>query len=162
MSAFVVDPSHIDVMLSVAINGPKETWPRRWTGTYVNELMDDGQTGPVTRETADLAGRALLRECIASVSYRYDGLPGPSPDPEQYEWTDFGRLLTPIETCRAIDGFEYQSCEHPGWWNSGANIFCHRFRGDLVRCMKGYEEAEWHWTAEKALARAPRRGPGIR
>jgi hypothetical protein len=165
MSAYVVDPAHIDVMLSVAINGPKETRPGRWTAPYVYELLDgDEHTGSVTRETADLAGRALLAECIASVSYRYDDAPGelpgpiPNPEVEQYEWTDFGKLLTPVEALCAIDGFEYQSCEHPDWWDSGAHHFCQRFRKGLIHCLPGYEAAEWHWTAEMALSRAPRIG----
>ncbi len=165
MSAYIVDPAHIDVMLSVAINGPKGIGPEEWIGPYVFELLDGEEyTGPVTRDSADLAGRALLSECIASVSYRYGEplgkLPGPipNPDPEQYEWTDFGQILTPVEGCCAISGFEYQSCEHPGWWDSGANHFCQRFYAALTSCIDGYDAAEWHWTTEKALARAPRAG----
>lgn len=161
MSAYVVDPAHIDVMLSVAINGPSEVRPGHWVAPYVLELLPDAEkSGPITAEVADLAGRTLLHECITSVSYRYNeplgALPGPrpNPDPEQYEWTDFGRLITAVEAFCAIDGYEYQSCEHPGWWTSGANHFCHRFRGALVRCLPGYEEAEWGWTVETALARA--------
>jgi hypothetical protein len=153
MSAYVVDPAHIDVMLSIAINGPREVRPGRWVAPYVLELVPDAEErGPITAEVADLTGRALLRECVASVSYRYKStsaeLPVPMPglDPERYEWTDFGRLITAVEALCAIDGYEYQSCEHPGWWTSGASHFCHRFRKALVRCLPGYEEAEWEWT----------------
>ena len=161
MSAYVVDPAHIDVMLSVAIAGPKES-AGHWTPPYVYELLEgDEHTGPVTAATADLAGQALLAECIASVSYLYPDdrpgqLPGPAPNPvvDQYEWTDFGRLMTAVEALCAIDGYEYQSCEHPGWWDSGAHHFCHRFRKALIRCLPGYESANRDWTAEDALARA--------
>lgn len=164
MSAYVVDPAHIDVMLSVAINGPKESLRARWTAPYVYELLEgDQHTGPVARDTAALAGRALLAECIASVSYLYPddppgGLPGPIPNPvvDQYEWTDFGRLLTPVETLKTIGSYEYQSCEHPDWWCSGSHHFCQRFRSALIECLPGFEEAESIWTAESALARAPR------
>jgi hypothetical protein len=170
MSAFVVDPAHIDVMLSVAIHGPGEVRPGRWSAPYVLELLPGAEDpGPITAKVADLAGRALLRECIASVSFHDKAasgdLPVPMPpvDAEHYEWTDFGRLLTIAEALCAIDGYEYQSCEHPGWWASGSSHFCHRFRKALVRCLPGYEEAAWEWTAEMALARAsrprwPRRG----
>lgn len=170
MSAYVVDPAHIDVLLSVAIHGPAGVPRGRWTAPYTYELFgSQGPTGPLHRADADLAGRLLLAECIASVSHRYPGdapLPGPmpTPDPEQYEWTDFGRLLAPVEACCAIDGYEYQSCEHPGWQGSGAFYFCHRFRCALIGVMPGYDGAEWHWTAEAALARAYRddTGGGIR
>jgi hypothetical protein len=148
-------------MLSVAINGPTGMPSARWTAPYVHELLDgDEHTGPITRDTADLAGRALLAECISSVSHRYDDPPGelpgliPNPEVEQYEWTDFGKLLTIVEALKAIDGYEYQSCEHPGWWDSGASHFCHRFRKALGHCLPGYEAAEWTWTAEQTLARA--------
>jgi hypothetical protein len=171
MSAYVVDPTHIDVILSVAINGPKDRTLRHpgdaWYPPYVNELLD-GRSGPLTAEGADEAGRALLAECVASVSYRYpddslEELPGPRPmpRPEQYEWTDFGRLLSAIETCCALDGYDYQSCEHPGWQASGAFWFCHRFRRALIGAMPGYADAEWHWTTEAVLARAGR-GHGAR
>lgn len=160
MSAYVVDSAHIDMMLSVAINGPREMRRGGWSAPYVSELLaGEKHTGPLTRESAELAGRALLAECIASVSYRYGAEPaGPGPisslEVEHYEWTDYGRPLTVAEACCAIDGFESQSCEHPGWWDSGAHHFCQRFRRALVRCLPGYDDANWHWTAETALVRA--------
>ena len=61
-----------------------------------------------------------------------------------------------IEACKAIDCYEYQSCEHPGWRDSGAKAFCERLRSALIGAMHGYEEAEWHWDTELAMARAPR------
>lgn len=164
MSAYIVDPAHIDMMLSVAVNGPKKSVPARWTAPYVYELLDgEEHTGPVSAATADLAGRALLAECIASVSHLYPDdppgqLPGPTPNPivDQYEWTNFHRLFSAVEALRAIDGYEYQACEHPGWWDSGAHHFCQRFRKALIKCLPGYETAERDWTAEKLLARTRR------
>lgn len=162
MSAFIVDPAHIDVMLSTALNGPKGSRgnPRMsWRAPYVDELLEGFWSGRLIREKADLAGEALLRECVASVSYRYSeplgSLPGPipNPDPEQYEWTDFGRVLTAIECCKAIDCYEFQSCEHPGWQDSGARAFCERLRGSMVGCMEGYEEAPFQWSADLVLTR---------
>lgn len=165
MSAFIVAPTHIDAILSTAINGPKGV--RRnphigWHVPYVDELLEH-YSGPLSAETADLAGRALLHECVSSVSYRYceplGNLPGPAPnpDPEQYEWTDLGQILTAIECCKAIDCYEYQSCEHAGWRDCGARAFCERARGAMIGCLDGYEQAEWEWSAELVLARAPQR-----
>lgn len=163
MSAFVVDPAHIDVLLSAAINGPSDhaRQPRvDWRAPYVIELL--GILEPLGPTTADAAGAALLRECIASVAHRYpddpEDLPGPipTPVPDQYEWTDFGRVLSAIECCKAVSCVEYQSCEHPGWADSGASSFCQRLRAAMVASMSGYGEADWHWSVEVALARAPR------
>lgn len=100
MSAFVVNPAHIDVVLSTAINGPSDarlSYGLTWHPPYVDELLEGSAKGPLSAETAGPAGQALLAECVASVSHRYDeslgNLPGPlpNPDPEQYKWTDFGR-----------------------------------------------------------------------
>jgi hypothetical protein len=166
MSAFIVDPAHVDVVLSTAINGPSDahlSCGLSWHAPYVDELLEGSASGPLTPERADEAGQALLAECVASVSYLYDeplgSLPGPvpNPDPQQYEWTNFGRILTAIECCSALDCYEYQSCEHPGWEDSGARVFCERLRRSLVGCMEGYEAAAWGWSAELVLARAQER-----
>jgi hypothetical protein len=161
MSAFVVDPTHIDVILSTAIRGPNGVapYPGWWTPPYTDELLP-GTSGPLRAEDADLAGEVLLAECIASVSFRYPdsgpgALPGPipTPNPPDYEWAGYAQGLTAIEACKAIDCYEYQSCEHPGWGESGSRSFCERLRHILVGAMAGYEDAPWGWTAELARQR---------
>jgi hypothetical protein len=163
MSAFVVDPTHIDLILSCAVNGPRDGERHHlgepWYPPYVNELLP-GAGGPLRKEDGDRAGAALLAECIASVSHRYPGddhlgLPGPvpTPRPEDYRWKDFGSALTIAEACSAIDCYEYQSCEHPGWDGSGAAAFCRRLRSGLTGALPGYDEAPWEWTAEIAAER---------
>ncbi len=163
MSAFIVDPAHVDVILSVAVHGPLKPAYGDWTPPYVNQLLEaDGQSGPLSLETIDLAGQRLLQRCVTSVSSLtgepLGNLPGPMPNPVpgQYEWTDFGRALTPVEACTALDCYEYQSSEDAAWWPSGANVFCHRLRRALVRQIRGYREAPPHWTTDLAFARAPR------
>lgn len=162
MSAFVVNPAHIDVILSTGINGPSDPVSRGdWQSPWAAELT--GREDKLNRKNASRVGAALLRECIESVRYRYpdcglSDLPGPipTPDPDQYEWTDFGRALTIIEALKAIDCYEYQSCEHPGWSGSAAESFCNRLRSHLIGVLPGYEAAPWEWDVESALARAPR------
>lgn len=166
MSAFVVDPVHIDLVLSVAVNGPADhggSYGLAWHGPYVDELLEGSASGPVRADVADPAGRALLDECVASVSHRYPGdvadrLPGVIPgfDPGRYEWTDFGRPMSAIECCKAVACYEYQSCEHPGWSRSGARAFCERLRRSLVGEIAGYEEAPWEWTLEEYTHRRRR------
>lgn len=161
MGAFVVDAAHIDALLSAAINGPIDRRPGSplgWQPPYVHELL--GVLEPLGAGNASAAGRELMEECIASVTYRYPDLAGelpgpiPTPIPEQYEWTDLGRVMSAIEVCKALACFEYQSCEHPGWLRSGVRGFCSELRAAAVSCMKGYEVAPWEWDVELALARA--------
>lgn len=163
MSIFIVHPTHIDVLLSVAVNGPKGS-TSTWHGPYVNELLvTEGLTGPVRKEVADQAGRELLRECIKSVSFLADSrarrLPGPVPNPLPglYEWTNFGQILSPVESCRAIACYQAQASRHPGWAESGARWFCERLLGLVVAEIDGYSGAEWEWTPEKVFARFDRR-----
>ncbi len=127
----------------------------------MNELLPGGG-GPLRAEDADRAGAALMAECIASVSYRYPdadplGLPGPNPTPrpEEYGWKDFGQVLSIAEACKAIDCYEYQSCEHPGWGESGAAAFCRRLRSALTGALPGYREAPWGWSAGLVAERIP-------
>jgi hypothetical protein len=162
MSAFVVSPTHIDVLLSVALHGASDravAGNLGWTPPYVNELLS-AQTGPLTPELCSAAGTALLAKCIASVSYRYPNcapteLPGPIPMPaaQQYEFTDFGACATIAETCKAIDCLEYQSCEHPAWAGSGAERFCARLREDLTAALPGARDAPWEWSPETLAER---------
>lgn len=161
MSVFVVDAAHIDALLSAAIHGPTDR--RRgshlgWQPPYVHELLDLRE--PLGADNASAAGRALMEECIASVSYRYPDLigelpgPMPTPLPEQYEWTDLGRVMTAIEACKAIACFEHQSSEHPGWLRSGVRAFYGEVRKGMVSGMAGYDAAPWEWDVELALARS--------
>lgn len=163
MSAFVVSAAHIDALLSAAINGPNDRRPGSrldWQSPYVHELL--GVLKPLGPGNADAAGAALMKECIASVTYRYPDLTGelpgpmPTPLPVQYEWTDMGRVMSAIEACKAIACFEYQSSEHLGWASSGARAFCLELRAAMVSCMEGYDAAPWEWSVEQALAHARR------
>lgn len=162
MSAFIVSPTHIDVLLSVAMHGPSDravAGNLGWTPPYVNELLSE-QSGPLTLELCSNTGTALLAECLASVSYRYPDLgagelPGPLPTPVagQYEFTDFGPCATIAETCKAIDCFEYQSCEHPAWSGSGSERFCARLREGLTAALPGAAQAPWEWSPETLVDR---------
>ncbi len=159
----IVAPTHIDVMLSVAIHGP-EGIGSRWSPPRIDELLASyDHEGLINAKTADLAGRVLLEQCISSVSHFHrrpaGELPGPRPNPvpAQYEWTDFGRFLNPIEACRAIGGYEFHAGRDPGWLVSGAHWFCHRFLLAIVSAMQGYQQAPDHWTTQLVLRRARER-----
>ncbi len=165
MSAAVLDPTHIDLILVAAIYGP--TGPRSgppWVPPRVDELL--GKESHLSVLLADAAGAALLAANIESVRTYYrdqgDQLPGPvpTPDPEQYGWSDIGLRLTIPEGLKALDAYEYQTETHPQWPDCGAAVFCARLRAFLTRQLPGYMEAPAQWTAELALSVAPRRiGP---
>lgn len=164
MSAYVVDPTHIDALVSVAISGPGDLacrYREGWRGCYAGDLLAGAYKVDVSNASA--CGAALLGECIESVAYRYpqddrSELPGPipTPKPEQYEWTDLGAVLATFEALNAIAGYEYQSCEHPDWEQSGSYRFCAQLRGSLISSLPAYADAGecWHISVEKAIERA--------
>lgn len=128
MSAWIVSKEHIDLIVSEGI---------RLEARLVS-VGDDGalEVDRLTSLNANTVGRVLWGECQRSVAYRYprdrDGQwPGPAgltlAEIEGYTWTPTTlRLGMDRETQRlvglinAIECYEYQSCEHPGWASSEA------------------------------------------
>lgn len=161
MSAFIVDKSHIDALVELALCGPKDRagHPRdSWPSFYWHE--DDPETGVVrthelVSKTCNEVGAMLIRECIVSVACHYPDLlwpelpgPIPNPDPNEYffpldrAFSGFTRPTT-VEGLKILDCYEYQSCGHAGWRDSSAQRFCDTLRNRLIRALPGYEEAPW-------------------
>lgn len=156
MCAFVVDPSHIDVLLSVAINGPSD---RPDDCSWEGVLIGNGEQ-LLSKEEVDEAGASLLANCITAVRHLNEGTdvaelpePRPMPDPNQYEWTDLGSALTAIEGLRALRCYELQCNQHPLWLYCGSSVFCNQLRGWLISVLPGYEAARWHWDAQAVIDR---------
>lgn len=107
MSAWVVTPAHIDVLVKGMI-----------------------EKKVIAAEDADECGRDLYAECVKSVSYRYpddsfDELPGliekiPVAEYRYVEPSD-KLVLTDQHYRAAARCYRYQSCEHPGWESSAAH-----------------------------------------
>ena len=104
---------------------------------------------------ADRVGAMLWSENVRSVCFRYDEpedadeLPGPVGfgvlDVAGYRFGPgvFLPDVDPVAVLKAIDGYEYQSCEHPGWEASEAHAFCEALRRAAIGCLPGYAEASW-------------------
>jgi hypothetical protein len=144
MSAFVVSKEHIDAIVAAAMpSGAQEGcyWYRGGNGKYADYT------------NADEIGRMLWDECVRSVSYRYpdnDPLPGGAyfddgtPESEAYVFPLLkAPKLEPVAALKAIQCYEYQSCEHPGWDTSEAKTFCSYLIEHLIQKLPGYAEAAW-------------------
>lgn len=152
MSAYVVDPAHIDYLVSAAIEwGKRDHLYYKFGETYQEwEKIDVAN--------ADAVGADLLRENIASVAYRYEdqpeyeggrGLPGPvpTPAPDCYTFRPVkASTITPAQAALAIHGYEYQACEHPGWKGSAAYEFCRSLEKRILQRLPGYGDAAWELT----------------
>lgn len=152
MSAFLVSEAHITALVDVAANGPSGHGPRYpGDGWYSMKWSEDGVRLD-SRQDPDLAGQMLWRECYLSVTDRYpdhetSGLPGPCDfsvaDILTYTFKRPSKRLTAIEALKAIACYEYQSCEHPGWKDSAAYLFCRHLQSSLIATLPGWDEASW-------------------
>ena len=131
MSAFIVDTSHIDAMIRVALNVSQREFHFASVGPY----------GVLTHETADDIGQMLMNENTASVNFRYseDDLAEP------YTYAPFGKMPTAIEGVKLVQCYEYQSCEHADWETSKAKRFCEVLISYLISNLPGYDDAPWGW-----------------
>lgn len=174
MSAFVVGKTHIDVLVALALDGPSgrainpgNAWHAFAWYAGEPETIEEARelrrviehpalvaAGRSDRVSADDVGQMLTDECVRSVMDLYpdtrDGaaLPGPAEPHWQrvYRYERPAYRLTAVEGLSAIDCYEYQSCEHPGWKQSEPRRFCEALRRALIGHLPGYAEAGWEWT----------------
>ncbi|MGD9891652.1 MAG: hypothetical protein AB7R89_28720 [Dehalococcoidia bacterium] len=129
MSAFIVGSYHINRIVATALHGPRDKAGHWYRSQHV-EL-----------EPRDL-GQMLHDANVRSVSYCYQ-----RDDPaKSYQYSRLVERMTAVEALKALDCYEYQSCELPDWQGSPAQQWCERFRAGLIRVLLGYEEAPWTQT----------------
>ncbi len=92
----------------------------------------------LTPTTAGMVGAMLAAENQRSVNYRYDEHEIEAP----YEHGPDARVYSPLEILVAIQGYEYQSCEHPDWEESEAQRFCAALRLAMITRLPGYRGVE--------------------
>jgi hypothetical protein len=136
MSAFVVSTTHIDTIVSAAID--LELFAAR---------MDHGALERVCHETARAFGKMLLAENVCSVVHRYRLI-------SSIEAFDAAELVETYEfryrpcvragvAAKALDCFDYQSCETDTYETSLAYAFTCRMARALNKHLNGYEAAPW-------------------
>ena len=146
MSAYIVDRETIQYLVQSGLEAAfqhHQGHKMRWYHDGESHWLDD-------RNASDV-GQMLWDENIASVAYRYsdsrhEGLPGPANESGYvyfHEDTTVGYIWKPAQILKATDCYEYQSCEHPGWWSSSAKAFIDVLRKLAWTRVAGYEDAQW-------------------
>ena len=148
MSAWVVDKKHIDLLITAGLMFPQ----MRMRNTY-QEWTRDNHHVRLTDENADAIGGQLWAENYTSVKSLYgvtddsEDVPGPADfEATQvltYTFTRVPGTLDPVVVLKALDCYEYQSCEHDGWKTSGAHEFCEVLRSVAISILPGYDDAPW-------------------
>jgi hypothetical protein len=132
MSAFLVSDTHIDTLVSLAIEGPRGRAPKYpgdgWPAPY---FLRPNNTRERSRyEYGTDIGRMLVHENERSMTARYRYEPG---DPNAYEYRMPVKRATAIEGLKAIDCYEYQACETgKAFYESRAYDFLTALRSALI------------------------------
>lgn len=138
MSAFIVNRTHLDYLVTAAFTLSGRDTPRWFWNNHWHELEYDNATQ---------LGTMLAAENHASVTYRYPSLSeaemADSPPIEPYTFRRYPRRPDPIQVLKAIACYEYQSCEHPGWEQSQAHAFCQALREQAIWALPGMDKAHW-------------------
>ena len=151
MSCYMVPKAHIDAIVDTAIYGPEETTRQNWFAPHL-DIDSTGEQRRIQDGDEDALGDMLIRENLSSVHARYpDTLTDPSstPGPCSLYWArPYGhsrprRSLKALEAIKAIDCLVYQSCEHPEWDGSTAQVFLTALSGGLTSYIPGYDDAAW-------------------
>ena len=146
MSAWMVSKAHIDALIRVALEGPKDGDKRQWMRPYF-------QHQELSYRQANDLGECLTKENLSSIHSRYpDTVTNPenTPGPNEQYWLEpynyrssQARHLTAVEALKAIGCYEYQACEHEEWEQSAAHAFCQLLQGHIISALPGYETAPW-------------------
>lgn len=141
MSAFIVNKSSIDAIVTFAVGGKRRV-------TTCRSITNPETFSTTNDHSPAQLGQALWHENYLSVNYRYradDETPvyKYKPQYDGHVGTGQKRLLTPIDIIKLCDCLEYQSCEHPGWETSWAKDLLDRVRRAATRELPGYEDAPW-------------------
>lgn len=142
MSAFVVNPNHVNAIIRALWD---EQHPLSWRKSHTQGYAR------LTHETADEVGRMLLAENIRSVQCRYPDLDltGLSAEAAEFTVDWLWKSPTPVEALKLVKCLDYQSCETSNWESTEAFRFLEAARERLIVKLPGYEDAPWEWPENR-------------
>jgi hypothetical protein len=126
MSAFTVTNTHINALVRYA-SRKKLSVPYGHPSVRLNISEHE-------QEVAQL----LLDENIKSVNYRYS-----EKESGFIEYDRGAPILTAIQAIKAAQCLRYQSCEHPTYEGSIAELLVEAIISDAIPRLDGYNEAQW-------------------
>lgn len=143
MSAFVVHPEHINVLIWAGLHHLRSHAPLRWGFGNPSDIAE------LTLDNATAVGRILLEANTASVNHLYDELHDNVAARYTYRQPRHTGWSLP-ELLNALHCYEHQTCEHPGWNTSQAHAFCQALQQRLIHLLPGYTDGPWAITTTSA------------
>lgn len=138
MSAYLVRDEHINVLVHAL--------DEYSTDHYVHIQSTVSYDLPLLgKEAKDRVGQILRDENVRSVNERYD-------DDRMvfYQYAAPAHDFSPVEILKAIDCYEYQSCESKTWPTSPAASIIAGLRSLAISRLPGYDDASWDITKSTA------------
>jgi hypothetical protein len=126
MSAFTVTNTHINALVRYASRNDISVF-------YSNPTMRLNVSGNEQK-----VAQLLLDENIKSVNYRYS-----EKESGHIEYDQGAPMLTAIQAIKAAQCLRYQSCEHPTYEGSIAELLVEAIISDAIPRLEGYNEAQW-------------------
>lgn len=146
MSAFDVHDDHINALVNAA-HQARLVWYHdeiRYEiapdTTTAQEYSDQFAGHVRTLACAEIC-RMLRHENAMSVAARYNE--DPIGDEITFRYAFRAPVRDGIAILKAIDCYEYQSCEHVAWPTTCAYAFCQSLRRAVIRSLPGYDDAPW-------------------
>lgn len=140
MSAYVVEAEHINVLLWAAHQGFHRPLGNL-TWIYDNPI----RVHQLTHDNLDQVGQMLVDANTTSVNYCYFN--NPVHEPYEYRYTrPLHTNWSVIEVLKALQCYEYQSCEPKNWQATEAYAFCRELQNILVQALPRYDHAPWGIT----------------
>jgi len=128
MSAMQLPTMHMATLVDAAILHRIETFYHAGTLYRINH---DTRTELI---------KMLTRENDLSIGARYAS--AEMRDPRIPRHPSKALNLSPGGIVKAVNSYQYQSCEHDGWANSQARTFCQALVAAMARKLPGYDDAD--------------------
>jgi hypothetical protein len=147
MSAFIVDDDVICLIVQAAMEatpGPVSWFTEPFDPEWVtsSSYFQFQRSLPYDERRASEVAFMLLAENCASVNYRYEDSEALAID-TMFPYKRVVRKVIHADVFKALDCYEYQACEHPGWATSEAKQFIDELRKQMIRSLPGYAESTW-------------------
>lgn len=149
MSAYIISKNHAAFLAACAIILEHKFYYSHKDEFKCLDTLD--------AEGAVNAANMLRQECCKSVLSRYPDCTLETAPTEDGDYTPITETdIQPFidlyhkdkstfapQVLKSIHSFVYQSCEHDGWMDSEARLFCESLTVSYIREIAGYENAEW-------------------
>ena len=137
MSAFIVDPAHIQAIVRFALT---PDYQAHIAFSYYSRLQQER----IYPDATEL-GQLLTDANVESVSYRYNRPSDPIPFTRDAPFSS-RPIISAVQCIKACDCLAYQSCEHPGWDSSDANAALQAIKHEACKRLPDYDDAAWEIT----------------